>query len=56
MASIWKIVVLVLHRYYPPRIFVFYPLYRMFRRKAGLPMVLSSLAVWLVSAMRRRRA
>ena len=51
MASIWRIIVLVLHRYYPPRVFVFYPLYRMFRRRMGLPMVLSSLAVWLVSAI-----
>jgi 4-hydroxybenzoate polyprenyltransferase len=50
MSRIWYILVWVLHRHYPPRQFVFYPLYRFFRRRLRIPMPVSNLAVWLTSA------
>lgn len=45
------VLVLVLHRHYPPRVFVFYPLYKVLRRRLRIPMALSVLAVWLISAV-----
>jgi len=50
ISRIWYILVLVLHRHYPPRQFVFYPLYKFFRRRLGIPMPVSNLAVWLTGA------
>ena len=39
-----------LHRY-PPKVYVFYPLYKWFRRRWGLPMAVSNLSVWVVSGV-----
>ena len=39
-----------LYRWYPPRRWVFWPLYRHFRRTRRWSMPLSNLAVWAVSA------
>lgn len=47
----WSAVVWVLHRHYPPRLFVFYPLYRFLRRRLRLTMALANLLVWAVSAI-----
>lgn len=47
----WSVVVWLLHRHYPPRLFVFYPLYRFLRRRLRLPMALANLTVWVVSAI-----
>lgn len=49
-SRIWHIIVLVLHRYYPPPIFVFYPLYKLLRRGLHLPMAFSNCGVYLISA------
>ena len=46
-----SVTVLVLHRHYPPRRFVFYPLYRFLRRRLRLPMAISNLLVWVASAI-----
>lgn len=47
----WRFVQLVLHDYYPPRVFVFSPLFRFFRRRVGFSMAVSNLFVWFVSAL-----
>ncbi len=36
---------------YPPHRYLFYPMYKFFRRKLRLPMWVSNLFVWLVSAV-----
>ena len=46
-----SIIVYLLHDRYPPRLYVFLPLYRFFRRRLGIPMVIANLLVWLVSAL-----
>ena len=51
MKMIWHIIYLCFYRYYPPRIWVFYPLYKFYRRRLGLPMPLSNLLVWITSAI-----
>ena len=51
LRSIGKLTVLVLYRYYSPRLFVFYPLYKVLRRQLRLPMVVSNFLVWIVSAV-----
>ncbi|MBZ0254649.1 hypothetical protein K8I31_01215 [bacterium] len=39
-----------LYYYYPPRRYVFFPLYRFFRKRCRLWMWLSNLLVWWISA------
>ncbi|MBN1124799.1 MAG: hypothetical protein JXA82_07320 [Sedimentisphaerales bacterium] len=40
-----------LYRYYPPRIFIFYPLYKVLRRRIGFSMPVSNFLVWTISAL-----
>ena len=51
MRFAWRTILIVLHDYYPPRVFVFFPLYRCLRCRIGFPMALSNLCVWLASAV-----
>lgn len=47
----WRFIRLVLYEYYPPRVYVFFPLYRIFRRRWKIPMAASNLLVWVTSAV-----
>ena len=51
MQIAWRLAKCVLHDYYPPRIFLFSPLYRYLRRKLGLPMAISNFLVWFASSL-----
>lgn len=51
LKSIWAIIVLILHKYYPPRLFIFYPLYKRLRHRMKLPFLLSIFGVWFISAV-----
>jgi hypothetical protein len=51
LRNAWHIIYLVFHRYYPPRLLIFFPLYKIFRCRLRIPMALSNLLVWTTSAM-----
>ncbi len=50
-AAIWNLLRFVLYDHYPPRLFVFLPLYRLLRRRLRFPMAISNFLVWSVSAV-----
>ena len=49
--SMWRFIRLILYDHYPPRVYVFFPLYRVFRRRWKIPMAVSNLLVWTASAV-----
>lgn len=51
LRAVWHIIELVLHKYYPPRRYAFFPLYRRLRHRYHLPMWVSNFLVWLTSAV-----
>ena len=51
MIRVWALTRTLLSDYYPPKLFVFLPLYKLFRRRCKLPMPISNFFVWLISAV-----